>query len=216
MKIVNGYTEGLRAFPGPPGDGGVPSGSTPECTDSGTPEVASTRTKAAAVPPGFDAVYGQHFDFVCRSLRLLGVSPDGLEDSAQDVFGVVSRRLGEFVPNARIETWLFAIVQRVAANHRRTRRRKQAPLEPLSEPLAANDPSPEAHAEASQAAALIETFAAGLDDGHRAVLVLALIERVPARDVAEALGIPLFTVYSRIRSVRGKLEAFLEAHEVEL
>jgi RNA polymerase sigma-70 factor, ECF subfamily len=193
----------------------MPDGRAPACTDSGAPEEAPGARTAASVPPGFDAVYSQHFDFVCRSLRLLGVAPDGLEDSAQDVFGVVSRRLGEFVPNARLETWLFAIVQRVAANHRRSRRRKQSPLEPLCEPLAALDPSPEAHAEAAQAAALIETFAAGLDDGHRAVLVLALIERVPAREVAVALGIPLFTVYSRIRSVRGKLEAFLEAHEVE-
>jgi RNA polymerase sigma-70 factor, ECF subfamily len=213
--MLNGYSDGLRALPGPPGDGGTPGGSAPECLDPVASDATAAPVGTPPVPPGFDAVYSQHFDFVCRSLRLLGVAPDGLEDSAQDVFGVVSRRLAEFLPQARLETWLFAIVQRVAANHRRTRRRKQAPLEPLSEPLAAGDPSPEAHAEAAQAAALIETFAASLDDGHRTVLVLALIERVPAREVAEALGIPLFTVYSRIRSVRGALKIFLDAREVE-
>jgi RNA polymerase sigma-70 factor (ECF subfamily) len=220
MHRVNAYSDGLRALPGASGDGGSRDGGSreggaPERYDRDVPEPPAVEVQSAPVPPGFDALYSQHFDFVCRSLRLLGVAPDGLEDGAQDVFGVASRRLAEFLPNAPVRTWLFAIVQRVAANHRRTRRRKQAPLEPLCEPLAARDPSPEAHAEAAQAAELIESFAERLDAGHRAVLVLALIERVPAREVAAALGIPLFTVYSRIRSVRGKLEAFLAAHEVE-
>jgi RNA polymerase sigma-70 factor (ECF subfamily) len=182
---------------------------------SSAPEPCAGAERSASLPAGFDALYSEHFDFVCRSLRLLGVAPDGLEDGAQDVFGVVSRRFAEFVPDASVRTWLFAIVQRVAANHRRAWRRKQSPLEPLREPLAARDPDPEAHAEAAQAAELIERFAESLDDGHRAVLILALIERAPAREVASALGIPLFTVYSRVRSVRSKLEAFLKANEVE-
>jgi len=219
MHRLNTESDGLRARSALSGDGGSRAGCTPERIDSDAPDPERAGAEAApaadSVPPGFDAVYSQHFDFVCRSLRLLGVAPDRLEDGAQDVFGVVSRRLAEFVPDASIRTWLFAIVQRVAANHRRARRRKEAPLEPLCEPLAAHEPGPDAHAEAAQAAELIERFAEGLDDGHRAVLVLALIERVPAREVAATLGIPLFTVYSRIRSVRSALEAFLAAKEVE-
>jgi RNA polymerase sigma-70 factor (ECF subfamily) len=130
------------------------------------------------------------------------------------VFGVVARRLGDFVETASLKTWLFAITQRVAANHRRTQRRKQWPVEPLVESVIANAASPEEQAEAARAAALIESFAAGLDDGHRAVLVLALIEQVLPRHVAVELGIPLNTVYSRMRSVREGLRAFLLSHGV--
>lgn len=212
MHRVNVLSGGRRALPGPPEHGTLSAASTPDGTEPGAKAPAAGTVD---VPAGFDALYSQHFDFVCRSLRLLGVASDGIEDAAQDVFGVVSRRLAEFVPNAAVRTWLFAIVQRVAANHRRAWRRKQSPLEPLCEPLATRDPGPDAHAEAAQAAELIARFAEGLDDGHRAVLILALIERAPAREVAAALGIPLFTVYSRIRSVRSKLEAFLDATEVE-
>jgi RNA polymerase sigma-70 factor (ECF subfamily) len=215
MRRMNVHTGDSRPLSRLAGDG-RPSGATmAESTESGEPNDRATAAEAACVPGGFDAVYSQHFDFVCRSLRLLGVARQGLEDAAQDVFGVVSRRLPDFVPDAPVRTWLFAIVQRVAANHRRAWRRKQSPLEPLCEPLPARDPGPDAHAEATQAAELIERFAHGLDDGHRAVLILALIERAPAREVATALGIPLFTVYSRIRAVRGRLEAFLDAEEVE-
>jgi RNA polymerase sigma-70 factor (ECF subfamily) len=173
---------------------------------------------AAAVSPArleFAAVYAQHFDFACRSLRLLGVAPDALEDAAQDVFGVVSRRLGEFNAECALSTWLFAIVQRVASNHRRTQRRKRQPLEPLTSAVEADDPSPEACAQAAQAASLVQRFCDGLDEGRRAVFVLALVEQVPARDIAPLVGAPLFTVYSRIRSLRDQLQRFLEQHEVE-
>jgi RNA polymerase sigma-70 factor, ECF subfamily len=165
-------------------------------------------------PPDFETVYTHHFAFACRSLRLLGVAPASLEDAAQDVFGIVLRRLSELRGDASLKTWIFAIVQRVAANQRRSERRKQRPLKPLlEEPLMSLDPSPEDHAEAAQAAARVQTFCDGLDEGHRAVFVLALIEDVPAREIAPALGIPLFTVYSRVRSLREALKRFLERNE---
>jgi DNA-directed RNA polymerase specialized sigma24 family protein len=47
------------------------------------------------------------------------------------------------------------------------------------------------------------------------VFVLALVEDVPAREVALALEVPLFTVYSRIRALREQLQEFLESREVE-
>lgn len=165
-------------------------------------------------PLDFESVYTEHFDFACRSLRFLGVESGALEDAAQDVFGIVSRKLSAFEPDASVKTWLFAIVQRVAANHRRSRRRKHEPLEPLTEHSLMTDVGPDAQAEAARAAELIQRFAAGLDERRRALLVLGIFERVPARELAESLGVPLFTVYSRIRSLREELGAFLARHEV--
>lgn len=162
----------------------------------------------------FDELYAQHFEFACRSLRLLGVDPNALEDAAQDVFAIVSRRLPEFEQHASVKTWIFAIVQRIAANHRRRRRRKPETLAALTESTPSTQPGPDEQWEADHAVRLIQAFAAQLDDGRRALLVLGLLERVPARELAASLGIPLFTVYSRVRSVREALEAFLREHEV--
>ena len=182
----------------------------------GTLSVSSLELRVTpAARLDFQCVYLEHFDFACRSLRLLGVAPSALEDAAQDVFGIVSKRLGEFSGEASLRTWIFAIVQRVASNQRRTQRRKQQPLRPLTEPLATDEPSPEAHAQAAQAASLVQLFCDALDDGRRAVFVLAMVEDVPAREVALALEVPLFTVYSRIRALREQLQAFLESREVE-
>jgi RNA polymerase sigma-70 factor (ECF subfamily) len=170
--------------------------------------------RAAAEPLDFDSLYTRHFQFACRSLRLLGVEPNALEDAAQDVFAIVSRRLSDFERHASVTTWIFAIVQRVAANHRRSRRRRPEALIPLPE-TPSSQGSPDAEWEAERLAQLIQAFAAGLDESRRALLVLGLLERVPARVLADSLKIPVFTVYSRVRSVREALEAFLQRHEVD-
>jgi RNA polymerase sigma-70 factor (ECF subfamily) len=184
---------------------------------------SDTRSKAAlslvtardSAPPDFDSVYAEHVDFVWRSLRLLGVPREQVEDAAQDAFGVVSRHLPLFEGRSSLRTWVFAIVQKVAANHRRTVRRKVAPLEPLHEALTDAKHGPDVYAEATEAAQRIELFCAGLDAGRRAVFMLALLEDVPAPEVAEALGIPLNTVYSRVRALRQDLRHWLERCEVE-
>src|SRR5258706_14300763 len=62
----------------------------------------------------FRAVYDEHFSFVWRSLRRLGVSENDTSDAVQDGFMVVHRRLDDFEGHAKLTTWLFAICMRVA------------------------------------------------------------------------------------------------------
>jgi RNA polymerase sigma-70 factor, ECF subfamily len=186
----------------------------------GRPQPAPSRPRGDVTCIGreldFEVIYREHFDFACRSLRLLGVAVDELEDAAQDVFGIALRRLAEFEGKSSIKTWLFAIVQRTAANQRRSQRRKQGPLQPLSTEVApCAGPSPEAEAQAAQSAALIRAFCDDLDEDRRTLLVLGLIEGVPMRELASTLEIPLHTAYSRIRALRRSLELYLLQHEAD-
>lgn len=158
----------------------------------------------------FDQLYEAHFDFVWRSLRLLGVDDHALEDAAQDTFSVVSRQLASFEGRSAPKTWLFAILQRVAANYRRRRRRKQAPLTALSD-TAGEEPTPLAHVEAAEAARFIESFCESLAPERRALFVLAVIEDVPAAEVAATLELPIAKVYSRVHSLREGLKRALAA-----
>ena len=48
----------------------------------------------------------------------------------------------------------------------------------------------------------MQDFVAAQPDHKRDVFVLAMLEQMPAPDVAEALGVPLNTVYTRLRNVR--------------
>ncbi len=160
----------------------------------------------------FMELYETHFDFVWRSLRLLGVAEEGVEDALQDTFSVVSRQLPQFEGRSALRTWLFGILQRVAANHRRSRKRRQAPLEPF-EDMAGQGPGPDAHAEAVEAARLIERFCAQLEPDRRALFVLAVLEDLPSAEVAETLGLSITQVYSRVHALREGLKRALAERE---
>src|SRR3954470_17967759 len=65
------------------------------------------------------ALYEEHFEFVWRSLRRLGVSAASLDDATQEVFVVVFRRLADFEGRSSVRTWLFGIAIHVAQHHMR-------------------------------------------------------------------------------------------------
>lgn len=159
----------------------------------------------------FREVYDRHFGFVWRCLRALGVGSAHLDDAAQEVFLAVHRGLSGFRGDSELRTWLYGIVHNVAFKHRRTAARKGRAEPLLAEPVGTG-PSPDEQAQDAQAAAFVAQFAATLDDKKRDVFVLALVEGLPTPEVAEILGVPLNTAYTRLRSVRAELRAALQRH----
>jgi RNA polymerase sigma-70 factor (ECF subfamily) len=161
----------------------------------------------------FDSVYEQHFTFVWRCLRSLGVPAAGLDDAAQDVFLVVHRRLATFEGLSSFRTWLFGIVRHVAFNHRRTRERKGG-LDAPTRDLPSAEPGPHESAEAAEVTAFVERFLDGLDDKKREVFALAVLEELSIPEVAEALGIPLNTAYTRLRRAREEFRKALAERQL--
>src|SRR5687768_15277156 len=106
---------------------------------------------ARAMPASFDEIYRAHFGFVWRTLRALGVPSAALDDGAQEVFVVVHRRLAEFEGRASVKSWLFAIARGVAANQRRTVRRRAEDGAGFDDRLACPGPGPREAAERSEA-----------------------------------------------------------------
>jgi RNA polymerase sigma-70 factor (ECF subfamily) len=161
--------------------------------------------------PGFRELYDDHVDFVWRNLRRLGVPEAEAEDRTQEVFVVAYRRLREFEERGHgPRAWLFQIVLRVASGARRHRRRH--PEIPDGGLVTARGviPPPQAEAvELRQKLAQLDAALATIDLGRRAVLVLHEIEEMTAPEIAQVLGIPLNTVYSRLRVARGELEQAL-------
>ena len=153
--------------------------------------------------------FRDHSLFVWRVLRRLGLDAQSAEDAMQDVFMVVHRRMAEFDPNrGSARAWLFAIARRVAAHSRRADSRRALRLRSVPEPAA--PPSPEELASRRRAAALVNDALERLDEPHRMVVYLAQIEEMTAPEIAAATGLPLNTVYSRIRNGRKKLARVLE------
>jgi RNA polymerase sigma-70 factor, ECF subfamily len=157
---------------------------------------------------GFEAIYSEHFAFVWRCLRGLGVAESALDDAAQDVFVIVHRRLAEFRGESTMRTWLYGIVRNVASNARRSHRRK-GDHDELPHDAAATSGDPLKRAQDEQAARFVQSFLARVGEKKRELFVLAVLEQVSVPEAAEALGIPLNTAYTRLRAVRAEFQAAL-------
>lgn len=157
--------------------------------------------RSVTVPLAFDEVYTRYASFVWRLLRGFGVRDPSVEDAVQDVFIVVHRRLPEIENELAVRAWLAQIARRVAHDHRRTRRRKGA-LEPLPEAVIDARTDPATCAEQREAIRILQGILDGLSEDHRAVLVMGDIAEMTAPEIAQALGLNLSTVYTRMRRAR--------------
>ena len=166
--------------------------------------------------PDFDALYSQHFRFVWRSLRRLGVVEAALDDASQDVFITVHRRLHEYVPRCSPKAWLFAIARRVASDYRRGVRRKggHAPLPATADAGPAHGPLESATR--NQASRIVLEFLDQLEAEQRQVFILSELEQMTASEIGEALSLNQNTVYSRVRSGRRALHEFVVARYPDL
>lgn len=152
-------------------------------------------------PTSFQALYAEHFNFVWRTLRHLGVPPADLPDVAQDVFLIVHRRLPDFEPRARVTTWLFPICLHAARDRRRRAHlRHEVPRENYD--LVDPAPLPGNDLERQDDLSLFEAALSDMNLDQRAVFVLFELEELRGEDIAATLAIPLGTVYSRLRLAR--------------
>ena len=157
----------------------------------------------------FRAMYEQQVDFVWRNLRRLGVSEAEVDDKTQEVFVIAHRRWSEFEDRGHgPRAWLFQIVLRVASDARRHRRRH--PVDPdggVAQDRESIEAPQTAALDRQEALSRLDRVLRMIDVGRRTVLVLHEIEEMTAPEIAEILGIPLNTVYSRLRVARAELEA---------
>lgn len=162
-------------------------------------------------PLPFETVYREHFRFVWRSLRRLGVPESDVADAAQDVFMVVHRRLDEFEGRSKMTTWLFGICLNVARDrkklaHNRRRSDDDGPLDDAADETT----DVAAEAERRQGMRLLESLLDLLPLEQRAVFTLFEMEGLGGEAIAEMLDIPVGTVHSRLRLAREAFERNLK------
>ena len=158
---------------------------------------------APSRPPSFRAIFEAEGGYVWNTLRRLGVQDRDLEDLAHDVFVTVHRRIGDYDPSRPLRPWLFGICLRVAMRYRDLARHRREVMDAEVEP-ADEAPDAEALLVQKQAKDLVAEAMEALDMDRRAVFVMHEIDGEGIPEVAEALGIPLNTAYSRLRLARAE------------
>ena len=148
-------------------------------------------------------LYDRYAQPVFRFVSALGVPPDEREDAAQDVFVAVYRGLRQFRGEAQLSTWIYRIAAR-HASHLCRRRRVRSFLSILPWHETEPEPQPD-QAEKASELRLLDRLLDKLSPKKRMVLVLFEIEGLGVNEIANVMGCPANTVWSRLRHARAEL-----------
>jgi RNA polymerase sigma-70 factor (ECF subfamily) len=151
-------------------------------------------------------LYDAHFEFVLRVARRLGTPEAEAEDVVHDVFVVVHRKLDRF-EGGKLTTWLYRITANVVSERHRRRRVRRA-FESLKIWIGAEaGESPERAAERSSATRAVERVLERMHPKKREVFALFELEGLAGEEIADRIGCPINTVWTRLYHAR---KQFLE------
>jgi len=149
------------------------------------------------------------------ALHILGNHSDA-DDVTQEAFVRAYRGLGSFDGRADFFTWLYRIAVNTALNALRSGKRgavlhqrsgaEAAHVGGRPEALGHGAPSPAQRAEHTGEVARVLAAVAELSPALRVTLVLATIEELPHKQIAEILQIPEGTVAWRVNEARRLLK----------
>lgn len=150
------------------------------------------RAKAAA----YEALYARHQRLVAGVCRRVCRSAADVDDAVQETFVAAFRYLDTFRGECAFSTWLARIAMRTAV--------RVVAKQPMHEELeeSQRDPSHGQLAEASSSAVLAGQLLRRLPQDTQLVLVLFAIEGLAHAEIAEILGVPVGTVWSRLHAAR--------------
>lgn len=162
-------------------------------------QAASSARPVAA--PSAPQVFQEYAAYIWRTLRYCGVHSSDIQDVCQEAFLVIHRRLPEFENRSSLRTWIYGICLRVAAQYRRRAHRRHEDVMGEVPEVAVSPPQVE-ELEHKQARVHLQRVLDGLAAERRDVFVLYEIQQLPMTEIAEILGCPLRTAYSRLESAR--------------
>ncbi len=154
-------------------------------------------------------IYDRHHMAVRRFIARSTGSADDADDLVHTTFLTVPTIATSFDRSRSCRAWLIGIAARIVRRHRTAGARFARALRRWgqSEPPRFGDPTGalDARAELEQVQKALDA----LSDKNREVLLMADVEGLRCEDIAEALGVPIGTVWRRLHDARGKLLASL-------
>jgi len=179
--------------------------------------VASARAGDAAA---FEELVARYEDKIFRLTSNITGNREDAEDAMQDAFLKAFAHLDGFHGESRFYTWLV----RIAANEALMRLRKRRPnhfsidqhiegdSDLMPRELEEWSPNPEQLYAKSETDNIVAAFVEQLEDEYRIVLVLRDVEELSTQETADALGISISAVKSRLLRARLKLREKLSRH----
>ncbi len=171
-------------------------------------------TLATSEPLDMAQLVDDHFDFVWRLLRRLGLPSTDADDAAQQVFLLACTKQSQ-IRRGSERSFLYGCSLNWAARYRSGRKKQVSHFaigdgeQELAAPCASD---PESLLSAHQSRAILDAILDQLPLELRTTLVLYELEQMTSQEIAELEGIPRGTVASRLRKAREEFERIAKRH----
>jgi RNA polymerase sigma-70 factor, ECF subfamily len=168
----------------------------------------------------FETLVNRYERKIFRLAHNITQSREDAEDVMQEAFLKSFEHLGEFQGNSRFYTWLVRIAVNQALMKLRKRRANQVSLDEEKDtgeeliPREVQDwgPTPEERFEQTELRGILSTAIGELNPSFRVVFQLRDIDELSTEETAEALGLSVPAVKSRLLRARLKLRQKLDRH----
>lgn len=187
----------------------------PSSQRGGTPPRGQILAEALKPHLQLSQLVRDNFTYVWRLLRRLGLSEADADDAAQQVFIVLSRKIGD-VTAGKERAFLYGTAVKIAWRSRRTLERRREDLLDTLEPGQTSLPDPEALYQQRQAREALDDILGAMPMEMRTVFVLFEFEGASLTEIAGILEIPRGTAASRLRRARDEFERRIAKLETAL
>lgn len=185
------------------------------------PDIALVERSKAGDTAAFEVLVRQYDRQIYRTALHITQNREDAEDITQDVFFKAFQKLEQFQGNSKFSTWLV----RIAVNESlmRLRRRKTSRTVSMDQDVETEEgaiprdfaewrPNPEQIFSQSELGDILRKTIAGLPPGFRTVFTLRDIESLSTEETAEALGLSIPAVKSRLLRARLQLRERLSRY----
>jgi RNA polymerase sigma-70 factor, ECF subfamily len=143
-----------------------------------------------------------------RFARALTRSAADADDLAQATVERALTHASAWQPGTRLDSWVYRIAQNLWRDELRAHRRRSEPLDEVGE--IAGEDGRETLLAGIQTAEVVRAFEL-LPEDQRVVMALIVLDGMSYQEAADALGVPIGTIMSRLARARGKLATSLDA-----
>jgi RNA polymerase sigma-70 factor (ECF subfamily) len=141
-------------------------------------------------------------------LRMCKHKPDS-DDVLQDTLMTILQHLPEFEGRSTFTSWVFALTRSACVRRRRGLKNQSGVNLDLATDISEAGPTPEQGAEGRQLSRMLSQALDSLPADYREVILLRDIESLTAPEAAEALGISVDALKSRLHRARQALREAL-------
>lgn len=171
--------------------------------------MTESRAPSTDLWASFEAEAMPHVDRLYRLAMWMERDRHEAEELVQETLLQALRSFGRFAPGTNCRAWLVTILQNVRSNKRRAAFRRTAVEsadDRLAETVAFVPPVPTTLTDEEVLSAL-----RGIPEVYQDIILLSDVEELSYKEIADALGIPMGTVMSRLHRGRALLRKVLVA-----